>query len=263
MVSTRHHPDDFPPPTSKSSTPSPTTSETNGTSSKNWIHRPTTALTLWLLISCPLVLWDAGYCLLRPHSMPGGKYHSFWSGYKWYGTVDYIYGWPAFNANNGFTNAQAVVNLLETGGYLYYLWVVYRHGTVVGGSKGSRGSQGTLSRLLATDKVVAGRVGATAVLAAFSASVSTVSKTVLYWLQEYFSNFENIGHNEFWPLVAWIILKYAFLSAPRLRLQLLIASSGLWIVVPVWNLHVLGEEIVSSLANGIGAPRQRGRPKAQ
>ncbi|KAL5046183.1 hypothetical protein BDW71DRAFT_182284 [Aspergillus fruticulosus] len=240
MVSTRHHPDDFPPHTPKSST-----SETNGASSKQWIHMPTTILTLWLLISCPLVLWDAGYCLLRPHSMPGGKYHSFWSGYKWYGTVDYIYGWPAFNANNGFTNAQAVVNLLETGGYLYYLWVVYSYGTVAGGSKGSRESQGTLSWLLATDKVVTGRMGATALLAAFSASVSTVSKTVLYWLQEYFSNFENIGHNEFWPMVAWIIL------------------NGLWIVVPAWNLHVLGEEIVSSLANGTGAPRPRGRPKVQ
>ncbi|KAL4756798.1 uncharacterized protein BDW70DRAFT_144329 [Aspergillus foveolatus] len=245
MVSTRHHPDDFPPPTSNSSSPLSTTSEPSGTSSKKWLHTPTAILTLWLLISCPLVLWDAGYCLLRPHSMPGGKYHSFWSGYKWYGTVDYIYGWPAFNANNGFTNAQAVLNLLETGGYLYYLWVVYRHGTVAEDSKGSGGSQGTLSWLLATDKVVAGRMGATALLAAFSSSVSTVSKTVLYWLQEYFSNFENIGHNEVWPMTAWIIL------------------NGLWIVVPVWNLHVLGEEIVSSLANGTGASRQSGRPKAQ
>ncbi|KAL4815249.1 hypothetical protein BDW67DRAFT_164756 [Aspergillus spinulosporus] len=245
MVSTRHHPDDFPSPIPKPSTPLSTMSEPRGASLKKWLHTPTAVLTLWLLISCPLVLWDAGYCLLRPHSMPGGRYHSFWSVYKWYGTVDYIYGWPAFNANNGFTNAQAVINLLETGGYLYYLWVVYRYGTVAEDSKGSRGSQGTLSWLLATDKVVAGRMGATALLAAFSASVSTVSKTVLYWLQEYFSNFENIGHNDFWPMTVWIIL------------------NGLWIVVPVWNLHVLGEEIVASLANGTGAPRQHARPKAQ
>ncbi|KAL4810688.1 hypothetical protein BDV18DRAFT_149893 [Aspergillus unguis] len=244
MVSTRHHPRDFPPPgtVSKSSTPS-SSPETKGSSSKKWVHTPTTAITLWLLFSCPLVLWDTGYVLTRPHSMPGGKWHHFWSGYKWYGTVDYIYGWPAYNANNGFTAAQGVLNLAETAGYLYYLWVVYRYGTPADGSSSAkaRKQESTLNYILATDKVVAGRTGATALLAAFSASVGTVSKTLLYWLQEYFSNYENIGHNTFWPLVAWIVM------------------NGLWIVVPVYNLHVLGEEIVASLAD---ASTRRSRPKA-
>ncbi|KAL4922662.1 hypothetical protein BDW62DRAFT_171461 [Aspergillus aurantiobrunneus] len=243
MVSTRHHPRDYEPSPTKASTPS--TSDSNSASTKKWVHAPTTLITLWLLFSIPLVLWDAGYVLLRPYSMPGGKWHALWSGYEWYGKVDHIYGWPAFNAKNGFTAAQTIMNLLETGGYLYYLWVVYRHGTptTTGSAKASHGSASVLSRVLPTDKVVAGRTGATALLAAFSASVATVSKTLLYWLQEYFSDFENIGHNEFWPLVAWVVL------------------NGLWIVVPAYNLHVLGEEIVSSLTNA--APRQRGRPKLQ
>ncbi|KAL4780023.1 hypothetical protein BJX76DRAFT_339257 [Aspergillus varians] len=241
MVSTRQHPRDYQSP--KPSTPS-TSSESNSRSAKKWVHTPTTIVTLWLLVSIPLVLWDAGYVLLRPHSMPGGKWHSLWSGYAWYGTVDYIYGWPAYNTNSGFPGAQTVMSLLETGGYTYYLWILYTHGTPAAGStKASRESESTLSWILATDKVVGGRPGATALLAAFSASVATVSKTLFYWLQEYFSNYENIGHNEFWPLVAWIGL------------------NGLWIVVPTWNLHVLGEEIVASLTSA--APRQRGRPKLQ
>ncbi|KAL4927976.1 uncharacterized protein BDV17DRAFT_291996 [Aspergillus undulatus] len=241
MVSTRHHPRDFPPPSSTKSSSSSTSENSND--SKKWAHTPTAFVTLWLLISVPLVTWDAGYCLLRPHSMPGGKWHSIWPGYKWYGTVDYIYGWPAYNANNGFTSAQALMNLVETLGYIYYLWIIYTQGVPATGSKTSRGSQSTLSRLLATDTVVAGRPGATALLAAFSSSVSTVSKTLLYWLQEYYGNYANIGHNDFWPMAAWIIL------------------NGAWIVVPAWNLHVLGEEIVASLASG--PSRQRGRPKAQ
>ncbi|KAL4793550.1 hypothetical protein BDV19DRAFT_213362 [Aspergillus venezuelensis] len=241
MVSTRQHPRDFPPPSTPKSSSSAVTEYKNGP--KSWVHTPTAFVTFWLLVSIPLVIWDIGYCLLRPHSMPGGKWHSIWSGYKWYGTVDYHYGWPAYNAKHGFTSAQAVLNVVETLGYVYYLWVVYTQGVPANGKKASRESRGTLAKLLATDMVVAGRPGATALLAAFSSSVSTVSKTLLYWLQEYYGNYSNIGHNDFWPMLAWILL------------------NGTWIVVPAWNLHVLGEEIVASLASA--APRQRGRPKAQ
>jgi hypothetical protein len=39
--------------------------------------------------------------------MPGGKFHSpIWTPYALYGTVDYMYGWPAWNAGIGFTAAQ-------------------------------------------------------------------------------------------------------------------------------------------------------------
>jgi hypothetical protein len=179
MVSTRHHPQEFPPaPKSRSVTPSRSTDSTP--SSTNWVHTPTAAVSLWLFISCPLVLWDAGYVLLRPHSMPGGKWHSpIWTPYALYGTVDYIYGWPAYNAHNGFTAAQTYLNLAETAAYLYYLWIVYKYGTpATGASRGSKSQR--LWSAFTGERVVGGRTGATALLVAFSASVMTLSKTILY-----------------------------------------------------------------------------------
>ncbi|KAL2822494.1 hypothetical protein BJX63DRAFT_122029 [Aspergillus granulosus] len=257
MVSTRHHPRDFPPATNtRAGTPSRTSGGT-ASSSKKWVHTPTTAVNLWLLISCPLVLWDAGYVLLRPHSMPGGKWHSpMWSPYALYATVDYIYGWPAYNSNNGFTAAQTYLNLVETAAYLYYLWVVYRHGTPAAGASRGNKSQGLWS-VFTGDRVVSGRTGAIALLVVFSASVMTLSKTILYCkrrstslglrvngylgVQEYCCGFENIGHNDIWSLIIlWII------------------PNGAWIIFPSWNLHVLGEEIVASLADG-GSRQSKGQ----
>ncbi|KAA6407917.1 MAG: Emopamil-binding [Lasallia pustulata] len=59
--------------------------------------------------------------------MPGGALHSpVWAPYKLYGQVDYMYGWPAWEARNGFTAAQAWLNLAETGGWsaLLFLWII-------------------------------------------------------------------------------------------------------------------------------------------
>lgn len=104
-----------------------------------------------------------------------------WTPYALYGTVDYIYGWPAYNARNGFTAAQTVMNIVETLGYLYYLYIVYAHGATV---TSGRGAQKQLKKglvwLLAGEKVVAGKTGATALLVAYTASVMTLSKTLLY-----------------------------------------------------------------------------------
>lgn len=198
MVSTRHHPRDFPPPPTPASaststpdntavkpSPTATTSPTTSGTSRKWVHTPSAAVTIWLVMSVPLVLWDAGYVLLRPHSMPGGKWHSpIWTPYALYGTIDYIYGWPAFNARNGFTAAQTVLNLLETACYVFYLAVIYRYGATVMPTSG-RAAQKVkvrkgLSWFLLDEKVVAGRIGAVALLVAFSGSVATFSKTVLY-----------------------------------------------------------------------------------
>lgn len=183
MVSTRHHPREFASPEKAAkelakSSPAPTTTG----ASRKWVHTPSAALTIWLVVSLPLVAWDAGYVLLRPHSMPGGRLHSpIWTPYALYGTVDYIYGWPAYNARNGFTAAQTVMNIVETVGYFYYMWIVYRHGATV---TSGRGSQKQLKKgfvwLLAGEKVVAGKTGAVALLVAYTASVMTLSKTLLY-----------------------------------------------------------------------------------
>lgn len=184
MVSTRHHPEEFPAPgTTPTTSPTVARPSSPGPGSRKWVHTPSTAMTFWLVLSVPLVLWDAGYVLLRPHSMPGGKLHSpIWTPYALYGTVDYIYGWPAFNARNGFTAAQTVMNLVETAAYLFYLYVVYEYGTsttLTGRAFQKRGPKG-LMWFLREEKVVPGRIGAIALLVAYSASVMTVSKTLLY-----------------------------------------------------------------------------------
>lgn len=115
--------------------------------------------------------------------MPGGKLHSpIWTPYALYGTIDYIYGWPAFNARNGFTAAQTVMNLVETAGYIYYLYIVYKYGVSTKDSARGQSKKGIegFQWLLKSEKVVSGRTGAIALLVAYSASVMTVSKTILY-----------------------------------------------------------------------------------
>jgi len=212
MVSTRNHPSNFPPPDlspSKALTRSPRTSR------KNWVHTPSRLTLLWLIISLPLVFWDIGYVLLRPHSMPGGWLHSpIWTPYALYGTIDYIYGEKAWNERNGFTAAQTSLNVVESVGYVGYLWVVWRFGE-------------------GETRALAGGWGGVACLTGFALSVMTVSKTLLYgeyghfatlpcdWAlskedradeyegaNEFFSGFENIGHNDLFSLTfLWIVPK--------------------------------------------------------
>jgi hypothetical protein len=197
MVSTRHHPREFPSPekASKELVKTSPATTANGTSRK-WVHTPSVALTVWLFVSVPLVAWDAGYVLLRPHSMPGGRLHSpIWTPYALYGTVDYIYGWPAYNARNGFTAAQTVMNVVETIGYIYYLWIVYCYGSTVVSGRGARKTKKGLVWLLTGDKVVAGRTGAIALLVAYTASAMTLSKTLLYCMSRAFYLVANVCTN--------------------------------------------------------------------
>ncbi|KAJ9129900.1 hypothetical protein NKR19_g10143 [Coniochaeta hoffmannii] len=63
----------------------------------------------------------------------------------------------------------------------------------------------------------------------------TFSKTVLYWLNEYYSGFDNIGHNSLASLVwLWII------------------PNGLWLVFPCYMIYSLGSEIVDALSAASG-----------
>lgn len=206
MVGTRKHPEgDFPetptPPTSTTNsfrTPS-TTSQTltrrsksvsrrSNASSSVWTHTPSNLTLLWLTISVPLVIWDTGYVLLRPHSMPGGKLHApIWKPYALYGAVDYIYGWPAWDGRNGFTAAQSSVNLLETIGYAIYLALVYTRGVEVktqgrGAPKKLSGSRKVAERMkrLARAREVSGKEAAWCTLLGFAVATVTLSKTVLY-----------------------------------------------------------------------------------
>ncbi|KAI8968043.1 hypothetical protein BDF20DRAFT_828687 [Mycotypha africana] len=132
----------------------------------------------WALISSIIVTWDFGYCLLRPHSMEGGSLNFLWKPYNLYAKIDHFYGLHAFELQDGFTGAQAVMNVIETALNLLFL------------------------RLLSSENVSVGQAN----LVGFSAALMTLSKTVLYWLIEPFSGFQHIGHNSLKDLVfLWII----------------------------------------------------------
>ena len=219
MVSTRSHPSRFPPPdlsASKSLTKAPQRS-TRSQGPDDWTHTPNALTVAWLILSLPLVIWDMIYVFFRPHTMPGGWMNSpIYTPYDLYGTIDYIYGAKAWEEGNGFTAAQSALNLAETVGYLGYLWALWRHGEGEGFGR----------------RALSGGWGGIACLCGFGLAVMTVSKTMLYgecltpfvvstfcmfsWLDDFecaglneaFSGFENIGHNDWSTLVfLWILPK--------------------------------------------------------
>ena len=186
-------------------------------SASKWTYVPDSVTLVWMAVSLPLVAWDTGYVLLRPFTMPGGSLHwPLYTPYALYGEVDHIYGFKQWNARNGFTAAQGALNLIETSLYLAFLYLWQAYGRPVAGA----GFTASSSR-----KGLVGRAAAWAALLAFSSAVMTLSKTVLYCmffssspphaahsnhagLNEYFSGFDNIGHNDLYALVfLWIIPK--------------------------------------------------------
>jgi len=179
MVSTRGHPKAFPEPDltpSKSTSPSKSSTPSRARKTK-WAHAPPAFAIVWLLVSLPLVAWDCGYVLLRPHSMPGGKMQwPLFVPYELYVKMDYIYGWKAYNEKNGFTSAQGFLNIIESLMYVYYLYLVFTQGrkTTVG-----RGAKATTGGIFA-QRYVDGKAGASASLLVFTAAVMTLSKTILY-----------------------------------------------------------------------------------
>lgn len=144
---------------------------------KKFVHTVPPLLIIWLTVSLPLVLWDTGYVFLRPHSMPGGRFHfPVWHLYALYGTVDYVYGWPAWEGHDGFTAAQSSLNVAETLMYIYYLVAIFQT---------SAKNLYTFSDAKTlffgnAEKTIAAPGVAKAVLVLFSAAIMTISKTVLY-----------------------------------------------------------------------------------
>ncbi|RYP71012.1 hypothetical protein DL771_005107 [Monosporascus sp. 5C6A] len=196
----------------------------------SWAHAPSRATLLWFAVSLPLVVWDSLYVLLRPLTMEGGALHwPLWVPYGLYGEIDHVYGWKAFHARSGFPAAQGSLNVAETALYLAYLWIYFARRRVPGEEAG-KGTGVSSGNKTMTRKVLSGRPAAVAVLLAFSGAVMTLSKTVLYWLNEYFCGFDNIGHNSARDLIIlWII------------------PNGLWLVFPAYMIYVMGGEIVEGL----------------
>ncbi|KAK2074241.1 hypothetical protein P8C59_008462 [Phyllachora maydis] len=187
-----------------------------------WAHAPSTVTLAWLAFSLPVVAWDIGYVLGRPATMPGGWAHwPLWAPYKWYGEVDGMYGFKAWNARNGFTAAQTVLNVVETAMYAVYLALWMRHGRVRAAGR----------------KYVTGREGAIAPLLGFTAAVMTLSKTVLYFLNEVFSGFDSVRHNDWGTL----IFPYCIMN-------------GLWVLFPSILVYELGLDIIDGLSLAAAPP---------
>jgi hypothetical protein len=174
MVSTRGHPKAFPEP---DLTPSKLSTPSRSRRSK-WAHTPANLVLIWLAVSLPLVAWDTGYVMLRPHTMPGGSLQwPLWTPYELYGKMDYVYGWKAYNEHSGFTAAQSLLNIVESAMYLYYLYLVFAYGRQA--TAHGRGAKSSSEGLLA-QRYVDGKTGALAILLVFTAAVMTLSKTTLY-----------------------------------------------------------------------------------
>ncbi|KAH8898192.1 hypothetical protein GQ53DRAFT_742313 [Thozetella sp. PMI_491] len=185
-----------------------------------WTHVAPASTLVWMAVSLPLVIWDTGYVLGRPATMPGGWAHwPLWTPYELYGKVDGMYGFKQWNAGNGFTSAQGSLNVVETLMYLGYMGLWWKYGQPT-----------------AAGRALTGRIGAIAALVAFSASVMTLSKTVLYWLNEAYSGFDNISQNSTFDLILlWVI------------------PNGLWLVFPTIMIYTLGTDIISGLTVASGA----------
>ncbi|KAM3418234.1 hypothetical protein BST61_g4235 [Cercospora zeina] len=213
----------------------------SSSSSSSWSHTPSNLALLWLAISLPLVIWDAGYVLLRPHSMPGGYLHSpIWKPYALYAEVDYVYGFPALASKNGWTATQTWFNVVETLGYAVYLYWVLGFGVRDGGEgrgapgkrevKETVGGAGGLLEGLVERRVLDGKLAGKAVVLGFSVASLTFFKTVMYWVLEYFNGFQNIGHNDWGTLILmWII------------------PNGAWLIGPSYMMYVFGTELLEGL----------------
>lgn len=86
--------------------------------------------------------------------MAGGKWHTLWTPYALYQTIDLVYGSAALARYDGFTAAQAILNLVENATNITYLILARRNSPI-------------------------------AVVVGFTAVLLTFWKTTLYWLMDY------------------------------------------------------------------------------
>ncbi|KAB2109306.1 hypothetical protein AG0111_0g3118 [Alternaria gaisen] len=195
-----------------------------------WCHTASNLTIVWLVISMPLVLWDSLYILLRPHTMAGGALQwPIWKPYEIYASIDHVYGWPGWENNDGFGGAQGFLNAIELVLYGLYAMIIYNHGVPTTGGTGLQLSEG-VSEFLAGGRKVRGKNGNRALIIGFAAAVMTLSKTVLYYFNEYFSGFANVGHNDW----ATLLLFYGIMN-------------GLWVIFPAYMTVVFATDILQAL----------------
>ncbi|SPO23243.1 related to Adiponectin receptor 1 [Ustilago trichophora] len=173
------------------------------------VHRPRTLVSAWLFLSSFVVAWDVGYILLRPRSMLGGDLHWIWSPYSLYMNVDYIYGLPSWDTKDGFPAAQSLMNVGESILNLFYIYLVH--------------IKATPSSL------------AVAPIWGLVAVTMTLSKTILYVLNDFCCGWCKTGHNDWYTLFVYWIL-----------------PNGLWILFPAIIAYVFIRELSVSLKVAAG-----------
>ncbi|EDU39468.1 EBP domain containing protein [Pyrenophora tritici-repentis] len=200
-----------------------------------WCHTASNITLGWLAVSWPLVLWDSLYILLRPHTMAGGALQwPLWKPYEIYASIDHVYGWPGWERGDGFGGAQGVLNAIELVLYAIYAMTVYKHSVpTLGGAAGVQ-VEGK-GKFLGGGRKVRGKNGNRAALIGFAAAVMTLSKTVLYYFNEYYSGFANIKHNDFLTIL-WF---YGVMN-------------GLWVAFPMYMTIVFGSDIIQGLDMAAG-----------
>ncbi|KAF2824709.1 hypothetical protein CC86DRAFT_296392 [Ophiobolus disseminans] len=196
----------------------------------NWCHTASNLTVLWLAVSIPLVMWDSLYILLRPHTFAGGALQwPIWKPYEIYAAIDKVYSRSAYDAREGFGGAQGMLNAVELVLYGLYAMTIYNHGVPTTSGTGVQVGEG-VSAWFAGGVKVRGKVGNRALLLGFAASVMTLSKTVLYYFNEYFSDFASVKHNDWFT----VFLFYGVMN-------------GLWVIFPAYMTIVFGSDIIQAL----------------
>jgi hypothetical protein len=158
-------------------------------------------VTGWAVIGSLICIWDATYVLTRPRSMAKGDLFHIFYPYAKYITVDPLYG----NLQNAFVIAQSWMNYVEVTLTLFSVILYHFLG---------RRNSGCLLLLIA--------------------SVMTWSKTVVYFIHDYF---ERPLHPQDLPIK---IETWEYLC-------LFIIPSSVWIILPCACMWSIGRQIIKIL----------------
>ncbi|KAJ3493002.1 hypothetical protein NLJ89_g11117 [Agrocybe chaxingu] len=141
-----------------------------------------TWLSVWFVLSYGISLWDAAYILLRPHSLPGGKWRLPWAVYDVLEYVDKTYDINWFyerHLKSIELAAKATVTLPEIGLAILYLYLAHTKRSPL------------------------------APLAGFSAALATLIKCILWTLEEIYCGWCTVGHNSSFNIFTLVGSTYA------------------------------------------------------
>lgn len=129
------------------------------------IHQPRLEVIIWACCTFPFTVGNTAYIFLRPHSLPGHKWHDpiFHPIAQW-AAIDHLYGEQGWIQHEGFTAAQGVINMLEVMMLMTYAFIV--HFNAWGG--------------IFRERPIGGKWAARAMVVGFGTGVVTATKTALY-----------------------------------------------------------------------------------